>query len=227
MNCATHKRAILFDFDGVLVDSARLKSELFVSFYADCTTAIRTAIREYCDVHGGVPRAQKFRHIQTQILRKPLTDSDYDRLCREFATRIIPQVIQAPFIGGAKEFLGRYRGQFKLFVISGTQQPELRSICQIRGLTGCFVEIIGAPTSKSEGINEIIYDHQLAPKDAVMIGDSLTDYHAALETGVDFIGVQQPGRRTLPESAGTIEDLHELPAALENRFPVTNLLCLT
>ncbi len=219
MNCTTQKRAIFFDFDGVLVDSARLKTELFLSFYPEQPAALREEIRAYCDAHGGIPRDRKFNHIHTEILSQPLPEAVLADLCQRFTEHVVGKVIAAHSISGATEFLNRFCGQFKLFVISGTPHEEISSICRRRGIANYFAEIVGAPTTKTEWIRHFLQKYHLPLESTVMVGDSLTDYHAALETGVDFIGIEQPDRPILPAGSRILPDLRGLPTALQNLYP--------
>jgi len=50
-----------------------------------------------------------------------------------------------------------------------------------------FIEVFGAPTSKSDAIASMIKKYQILSKDAVMIGDSKTDMIAALNNNIDFV----------------------------------------
>jgi D-glycero-D-manno-heptose 1,7-bisphosphate phosphatase len=51
-------------------------------------------------------------------------------------------------------------------------------------------------------LNRALEDHQVPPEKALMIGDSLTDYHAARAAGVDFALVQTGKGRQTQERLG-------------------------
>jgi phosphoglycolate phosphatase-like HAD superfamily hydrolase len=67
-----------------------------------------------------------------------------------------------------------------------------------------FNEILGSPTRKPEHIRNLLAQYRLNPSSCVFIGDALTDYHAAKETGLHFVGVQ--GDIEFPEDAVVLPD---------------------
>ena len=203
-------RVLCFDFDGVIVDSAALKLDAFCALYEGRSPEERGAIREYCDYHGGVSRQRKIAHIQNNILREPLPQDALDTLAEKFGLLVVDNVLNAPFLPGAREFLKERSQEFSCFVVSGTPHDEIRSICSQRGLTPYFQDIGGSPTEKVEWIERFLREADASPGEAVMIGDAPTDYEAAAAAGVSFIGVGIPGQSQLPEDVPLIPDLTTL-----------------
>jgi 3-deoxy-D-manno-octulosonate 8-phosphate phosphatase KdsC-like HAD superfamily phosphatase len=64
----------------------------------------------------------------------------------------------------------------------------------------------------------LLEQYSLAAKQCVFIGDALTDYNAALETGLHFIGIQ--GDVTFPDTVKPLTDCQGLESALKNICPV-------
>ena len=54
-------RAYIFDFDGVIKDSVRVKSDAFVLLYASEGEEFQKRVEEYHLAHGGISRYEKFR----------------------------------------------------------------------------------------------------------------------------------------------------------------------
>ena len=54
-------------------------------------------------------------------------------------------------------------------------------------IENCFDCIYGSPREKSECINEYMSFNQIAPKDALLIGDSYNDYEAAKNNNINFL----------------------------------------
>ena len=52
-------KSIIFDFDGVILDSLEAKSEAFEELYADYGTSIVKKVRKYHLSNGGVSRQKK------------------------------------------------------------------------------------------------------------------------------------------------------------------------
>jgi phosphoglycolate phosphatase-like HAD superfamily hydrolase len=97
------------------------------------------------------------------------------------------KILECEFVPGAMECLEALRSRALLFVASGTPQEELELIVARRGLTPLFTEVWGTPLGKSEIIRSILDRHRIEPHEAVLIGDGISDYRAAAETGVPFL----------------------------------------
>lgn len=184
-------KAIIFDFDGVIVDSVGIKADAFVELFKEYPVHIK-AIREYHFANGGISRFEKFRHIYKNILRQRLTENEERQLSRAFSNLVVDRVINSPYMPGAEEALKYCSSRGKLFIVSGTPESEIRMIVRRRKLENFFCGVFGAPVGKSEHIRRIMRKHSLLSDDAVIIGDSLEDYKAAEECDIRFIGFVRP-----------------------------------
>lgn len=209
-------RAIVFDFDGVLVESVEVKTRAFARVFANETPAAVERIVAHHRQHGGISRFEKFRTIYREILKRPLTEPMFQSLCEQFSRLVIEEVVAAPWVEGAREFVTRHRGRYRFFVVSGTPEEELRDIIARRGMTPCFEDVLGSPKTKDVLLRELIARHGLAPADLVFVGDAGSDWLAAREAGIAFIwrGADDP-RPELHEFRGPfIASLAELDACL-------------
>lgn len=180
-------RAIAFDFDGLLVESVEVKTRAFARLFAaeDAKTVQR--IVTYHLKNGGVSRFQKFETIYRDILKRPLTPNKFKTLCKQFAEYVVEEVVAAPWVEGAKQFLAQNCERYQFFVISGTPEEELQEIVRRRGIEKFFLEVLGAPRTKQVLLLETMWRHRLAPSEFVFLGDSETDWIAARQTGIPFI----------------------------------------
>ncbi|EIA1556608.1 HAD family hydrolase, partial [Vibrio parahaemolyticus] len=62
---------------------------------------------------------------------------------------------------------------------------ELREVFVKRKLAQYFTLILGSPTAKADNVATILKESSGA---ALMIGDALSDFHAAKENNIDFLG---------------------------------------
>ena len=208
-------QAIFFDFDGVLVDSNRIKTEAFRTLFAGYDARIVEEIVSYHRHHGGVSRVVKIKYAHQNIIKKALSDSAIDEWAARYSNLVVEKVVDAELINGAKEFLDRMHGTLPAFIISGTPDAELREIVERKKLSGYFQQILGSPVRKPDHICNILTTYQLVPERCVFVGDALTDYHAARKTGLHFIGIQGevkfPGETiVLPDCAKLQKTLGEL-----------------
>lgn len=206
---------LVFDFDGVILDSATLKRRAFADLYADEPEARQRAVVAYLNRRGGQPREVKFRHIEAHILGHDANDARIRELCERFKASVEQRLLGAPAIPGALEFLNRWRGQRPRYLLSATPEAELRTIAERRGLARHFREVIGSPPDKVTGLRNLLARRDHAARDTVMIGDSYNDYRAARSNGTRFIGVTaDPAASPFPDDVITITDLHGLEDAL-------------
>jgi beta-phosphoglucomutase-like phosphatase (HAD superfamily) len=180
-------RAIVFDFDGVILESANIKTEAFLELYAAYPDKL-AAIRDYHIGQAGISRYVKFEHIQKNILGLPYTAEDRRRVGAEFERLTRERIFRCPEVPGAETLLRGLRGRVLRVVGSGTPQPELDLIIEQRAMEGWFDEWYGTPRLKADIIRDVAARRRLSPEQILMVGDGMSDYQAAAETGARFLG---------------------------------------
>lgn len=178
--------AIIFDCDGVLLESVDVKTQAYRTLFAD-EPAHLDAILSYHLAHGGVSRFEKIRHIHAHILRRPLPDARLAELCDRFAALSLDGVLAAPLVPGTRELLKLCSGRVPLFVASGTPQGELETVLRHKGLLDHFEAVFGAPLTKVDIVGRVLSQRALAPSEVLVVGDALTDRDAARAFGIRFI----------------------------------------
>jgi phosphoglycolate phosphatase-like HAD superfamily hydrolase len=208
-------RAVVFDFDGVLVDSVGIKSAAFAGLYPQESDAFRDSVVRHHLAHGGISRMQKIAHFEQLRTGRPAASERVDELAEQFAELVTERVISAPEMQGALELLGYLYGRFPLFVCSGTPEPELRRIVRSRGWDRYFDGVFGSPREKKVILRSIAASLRCPLEDILMIGDASTDLESSLAVGARFVFVGAgPGiREKHPISASTpAEVLRQLVA---------------
>ena len=136
-------RGVIFDYDGVLVDSERAHFEGFRVVLAEAA-GFEITFHEYTerylayDDHGGIRRALEF-HAQEAP----------DALVDELATRkkavfaeLLPRIA---FLPGAKELiLALQGGGVPLAIASGARKREITALLESQALLGAFRGIVSA-----------------------------------------------------------------------------------
>ena len=85
--------------------------------------------------------------------------------------------------------LAAANGKVDMHVVSGTPDDELRAIIRERGLANFFRSITGAPATKIEAFARILGENGYDASEVVAIGDSMTEFWAAEELGISFLGI--------------------------------------
>ena len=206
--------AIVFDFDGVLVDSVDVKTRAFAALYAEYGSDIERQVVALHLAHSGISRFVKFRHYHTELIGLPYDEATGELLSARFSRLVVEAIVAAPYVAGAREFLEAWHNRLPLFVASGTPDAELREIVQRRGMQRYFKSVHGSPTTKDAILKNILVRHKLAPSRVLMVGDAIADMEGALGANTAFIGRITAGGSPFPPETRTITDLTALAAQL-------------
>lgn len=201
-----------FDFDGVLVNSVGIKTKAFESMFKQFGPEVLQRVLEHHRHHGGISRVDKIQYSHTHFVGEPLSEQELVRWTKHYSNLVLERVIEADWVAGAREFLEEVYRDSLVFVISGTPEDELVQVIRARGIEHYFTEILGSPTRKPEHIRNLLRQYDLSVNSCIFIGDALTDYDAARETGLHFIGIQ--GDMRLPDDALVLPDCTGLKAAI-------------
>jgi HAD superfamily hydrolase (TIGR01509 family) len=207
--------ALLLDFDGVILDSAEIKTQAFAAVYHGEAPEKIAAVVAYQRAHGGVSRREKFAHFEREIFGRAADPARIERLAQDFARIAFDRVLAAPYIPGAEAFLKRTHAASRLYLVSGTPQDELTEIVAARGLAHFFRGVVGAPTRKREAFAAILGDLRLRPDQALAVGDATTELDAAAALGIPFLAVVGgEGAAELPRCVARIASMVGVAEAL-------------
>jgi HAD superfamily hydrolase (TIGR01549 family) len=198
-----------FDFDGVIAESADIKTDAFRALYADRPEYVE-AVVEHHRANEGISRYRKFRHIHERILGEEYDQTLEDELDARFTELVFQAVVEAPLVHGAVELLEMLSGSVPLYVVSGTPDNELSRIVDARGLSGFFAGVFGSSRGKPELLREVIATEGVAPEEVLFVGDALSDLSAASETEVTFVARITPGDERRFEGARAIARVNDM-----------------
>ena len=205
-------QAIIFDFDGVIVESGKIKTQAFAELYRPYGEDVVNAVVQFHTQNGGMSRYRKFRHFQEHLLNEPpLTEAEEKALDIRFSELVVEAVIAAEAVPGAIELIRQQSARIPLFVASGTPEAELKVIVERRGLTRYFTGVRGAPAVKKALIADILSAHALKPESVLMIGDAMADLEGAEANGTAFLGRVHPDDpNPFPAYVAVVPDLRGL-----------------
>lgn len=183
-------KALVFDCDGVVLDSNQLKTEAYyrvaVGFGADHAQA--QALVDYHVRLGGISRFIKFRYFLDEIMHQPVTDEAMAGLLERFAEEIHRGLLTCEMDPGLME-LRALTNNARWMLVSGGDQTELRTLFAERGIDGLFdAGIFGSPDNKDVILAREAENGNLA-KPAIFFGDSRYDHEASKRAGLDFVFV--------------------------------------
>jgi len=183
--------AIVFDFDGTLVESNEVKTWAFGKLYEGNGYDIVQQVRDYHKKNEGISRFIKFRYFQEKILCQHYTKKIEEQLSDAYSKLVFDEIVNVPYVDGAIEFLEKHYKQTPLFVASGTPETELRNIIKHRSMTQYFEGVYGSPTTKKDILKRISTEYGWPAENILMVGDSLADLEGAKEAGSAFIAIKR------------------------------------
>jgi len=206
-----HLAAVVFDFDGVLVESLDIKGRAFAVLYRAYGDQIVQEVVAFHQSHGGVSRFEKIRHFESVLLGLPATQDKIQEKADAFSRLVEDEVVSCSEVSGATDLLRFLSNHLPCFVASATPEQELRRIVQRRGWNEYFSGIFGAPVSKQSILSNIVSTTHSPADTVLMVGDALVDYEAASLAGVRFVGrVQTLARSPFPSQVPLVKDMREL-----------------
>jgi len=177
---------ILFDFDGVILESVDVKGWAFGKLFEEFPMH-KDKIIAYHYENGGMSRFDKIRNIYKDILNKEITENEFRMLCDEFSRIVFKRVLQCEFVPGAIDFLDAHYQKIDMYVISGTPHDEMNEIIDRKKLRKYFKGVYGSPTSKSEWTKSLFRENKWDNGKVIFIGDAMSDYIAARDNDIRFI----------------------------------------
>ena len=182
---------LVFDCDGVVLDSNRVKANAFRAAALPWGAVPAEALVAYNAAHGGVSRYEKFNHFLDHIVPLYATVTDgpgHEELLQAYAG-IAKNGLMACGCPTGLTTLRETTAHARWLIVSGGDQAELREIFIARGISGFFDGgIFGSPDKKEAIlIRELENGNIVQP--ALFLGDSKYDHVAASAAGLDFLFV--------------------------------------
>jgi len=176
-------KAIVFDLDGVLIDSEPLMRFAFEMCYREHIEDGPAPIEAYLEHMG-----ESFPRIMDRLGLPHSLWEPYRKLCQEHVDqiRVFPQ---------GRTLLERLRAEgLKLAVLTGKDRQRTLHTLEHFGLIHYFHEVIASdeltfPKPHPEGIFRAVKLLGCSTREAVMIGDSVSDILCAQQAGVTSIAV--------------------------------------
>ena len=179
----------MFDCDGVVLDSNRIKTEAFRTAALPFGPEPANRLLAYHLENGGVSRYLKFRYFLESIVEGEAPAGSYESLLDRYASEVGMGLLTAAVAPGLQRIRDETRSATWILA-SGGDQAELRGVFEKRGLTNFFDGgIYGSPTTKDE-ILASCRDRGLLGRPTLFLGDSRYDFEVASEFGLDFLFVE-------------------------------------
>ena len=183
-------KIIVFDFDGTLVDSNRLKHDAFFEVFPADEHHARTVQRVLSELN----EQSRFVILEVTLQRLGLKKgAGLGRKVKELADRyneiVISGAKNCPEMPAAETVLKSLSRRYRLYLSSMTPDKELKEIVRFRNWSGYFEDIYGYPHQKSATIQQIMERENARPGQVVVVGDGNSDRQSADANACCFVQV--------------------------------------
>jgi phosphoglycolate phosphatase-like HAD superfamily hydrolase len=177
--------AVIMDCDGVIFDSNIPKTRAFGHALASYPEAAVETFLDYHRSYGGVSRYAKFEHFFSALVDIDEPEKATLLALESYASAVQNAYRQLQPRSEALTFASQMGGKSKVFVVSGSDEKELRNVFRHHGIDAGFAEIFGSPTSKTEHVQRILPRN--TTERMLLVGDGRADLEAALAVDAHFI----------------------------------------
>jgi len=180
---------IIFDFDGVILDSMPIRELGFREILSDYDDTLVEKLLSYHEANGGLSRYVKIAYFYEEILHKQITQEQIVELAEAFSHIMREKLTDRNYlIEETLAFLKQNHQHYRLHIASGSAQEELRYLCDKLGVADYFLSIHGSPVHKNDLVQMILSENSYNPKETILIGDSINDHEASRHNNIDFYG---------------------------------------
>ena len=179
---------ILWDFDGVILDSMDVRNWGFREIFKSFDSVKVELLLDYHKKNGGLSRYVKIRYFFEEILKKQISSTDVLKYAENFS-ELMKRELTNPknLILDSVHFIKAYKRKYNFHIVSGSDQNELRFLCDELNISNYFKSIHGSPTPKKELVKSVLSKYNYRTEVTCLIGDSINDYEAARDNDVYFL----------------------------------------
>ncbi len=200
---------ILFDFDGVILNSMKIKGDGFVELFKKYPQEKVKLLETYHYANGGVSRFEKIRYFFRDIGKTEISEPEVESLATQFGEIIAEKLFDtANLIADTIAYIQQNCDKYNCHIVSGAEHHELNNLCTHFKIADYFKSIEGSPTIKSDLIRNLLQKNSYQPHETILIGDSINDYEAARANGIAFYGFNNIALKPLGKYIETFLGFH-------------------
>jgi phosphoglycolate phosphatase-like HAD superfamily hydrolase len=186
-------KAFVFDFDGTLVHSNKIKREAFYRLSEEVVRR-RDVVNQVLD---SIPEGSRFEIIERiyhaigQNSGAVSTREKIKLAVEKYNREVRDEILACQELTGATELLYQLHRRGKaVYISSNTPKEFLPDLISARKWDAFLEGIFGFPEKKTESLQHILLSMQLYPSEVLVVGDGTSDENSAMETGCLFYKIR-------------------------------------
>ncbi len=180
---------ILFDFDGVILDSMPIRDYGFKKIFEDFDDDLVNKLLEYHNQNGGLSRYVKIKYFYNKLLKQEILEEKIINYANNFSMIMKKELVDKKYlIADTLRFIMENYKKYNLHIVSGSDEKELQYLCKELGIDSFFQSVNGSPIHKNILVESVLAINKYMKSETILIGDSINDYEAAKENNLVFYG---------------------------------------
>lgn len=184
-------KVIVFDFDGTLIDSQKMKLDAFFDLFP----GDQHYVKIISGVLNEIPEESRYVILASILNRMNFSASHLETTVRQLAQDYDRKVVEGAIIcrekPGATELLDSVCRKYQLYLNSNTPGDSLLNIVEHRGWIKYFKQIFGYPYGKEAALRNIVWLEKVNPSEVLVVGDGESDQISAEKVGCIFFKIEQ------------------------------------
>jgi phosphoglycolate phosphatase-like HAD superfamily hydrolase len=180
---------LIFDCDGVILNSNNIKTEAFGEVVASFGDKASKSLIDFHLERGGISRYEKFKYFVEVIALKlnlNLKHISLDELINRYSSIVKKKLEKCEINTDIINY--KKISKAKWFIVSGSDQKELREIFSKRKICEIFDGgIYGSPLNKEDIFSNLLQKNKINKTECLYIGDSEYDHISSAKFELDFI----------------------------------------
>lgn len=180
---------VLWDFDGVICDSMKIKSDGFRKLFDGFNRKLVDDFIEFHLQNGGMSRFDKIRYFYDKLIEQKIDGKKIDDLAKQYGIIIKKKLFNRNnIIKDSLYYIENNYKKYNFHIVSGAEHNELNALCQFLEIDKYFISIDGSPIKKDVLIKNLLKKYNYKTNEIIFIGDSINDYNASRINGIEFFG---------------------------------------
>lgn len=192
---------ILWDFDGVILDSMPIRDYGFRKIFENYSAEVVEKFISYHRHNGGLSRFYKIKYFYNELLGEEISSEQIQEYADRFTIIMKEELVNPKYlIEDSVNFINTNHKNYNFHIVSGSEHNELNYLCDKLGLSDFFLTIHGSPTTKKDLVKKLLKKEKYKLEETILIGDSINDYEAAKNNAINFYGYNNKELKSLEQS---------------------------
>lgn len=178
-------KAIVFDFDGTLIESNELKRQIFFDIFDN---KFHPQITKTLNENKDLSRFELIKKILIKINCKKIS-ANLDEYTSRYSDNLINQISVITVDSNLYKNLENLKSRYKIYLSSLTYKNDLPVILKNLKLDKYFENVYGYPQKKEVTLKNIITRLSLSPSEVMVVGDGESDRISAKINNCHFFHI--------------------------------------